>query len=478
MAFAFQGTRGLWEPDEGRYSAVGVHMAQGGDWLVPTLDGVAPHLTKPPITYWALAASFKLLGYNEWAARLPNALAYIGTGLFLFGLGRRLCPRKPWVPSVVWALSLAPVVAANIVTTDSLLVLFETAAMYAFVEAQARAGGDARNWYLGMWLAWGLAFMTKGPPGLLPLVAMTAMFVIHDRTRLRALYPLAGVLLFVVVGFSWFAIIVAQQPDRLGHFLGYEVYGRVFTSAQHRNPQWYGAFRVYVPVLLAGTLPWLVVAIIAAGGLGNVWQALRKRMHERDPQWLLLAYWLLVPLTVFFFARSRLDLYVLPLFVPLALIMARPLSRWRGLEGRRGPLLIGSTAAVLLALKATVAYWPSNRDANDFSAQLRKVLAAHPVDEIVFVGMRPLYGLILYLPQRVDGLEIDERRFDYSTHLTRQQLCGEIARRENAVYVMKAKYAPVFEQGLLACTFEPTRIGSVHADENDLILVTVRTGAL
>jgi hypothetical protein len=43
---------------------------------------------------------------------------------------------------------------------------------------------------------------------------------------------------------------------------------------------------------------------------------------------------------------------------------------------------------------------------------------------------------------------------------------------------MKAKYAPVFEQGLPACKFVPTRIGSVHADDNDLVLLTARTGAL
>ena len=30
LAFAFQGTRGIWEPDEGRYSAAAVHMQQGG----------------------------------------------------------------------------------------------------------------------------------------------------------------------------------------------------------------------------------------------------------------------------------------------------------------------------------------------------------------------------------------------------------------------------------------------------------------
>jgi 4-amino-4-deoxy-L-arabinose transferase-like glycosyltransferase len=98
MAFAFQGTRGLWEPDEGRYTATGINMLKSGDWLVPTVDGERPHLTKPPITYWAIAASVGALGYNEWAARLPGALAFVGTGLLVFGLGRRFCPARPWLP--------------------------------------------------------------------------------------------------------------------------------------------------------------------------------------------------------------------------------------------------------------------------------------------------------------------------------------------------------------------------------------------
>ena len=58
-------------------------MLASGDWLLPTLDGEHPHLTKPPMTYWALASSFGLLGTNEWAARLPGALAFVGTGLLV-----------------------------------------------------------------------------------------------------------------------------------------------------------------------------------------------------------------------------------------------------------------------------------------------------------------------------------------------------------------------------------------------------------
>jgi len=84
--------------------------------------------------------------------------------------------------------------------------------------------------------------MTKGPPGLLPLLAMIVFLVLHDRPRLRGLFAPSGLL--VSAGrVHVFAIIVARQPDRLAYFVGYEVYGRVFTAAHDRNAQWYGGLR-------------------------------------------------------------------------------------------------------------------------------------------------------------------------------------------------------------------------------------------
>ena len=477
MAFAFQGTRAIWEPDEGRYSSGGTHMLASGDWLVPTVDGEQPHLTKPPLTYWALAASFAVFGHNEWAARLPNALAYIGTGLFVFGLGRRLCPRRTWLPAVVWGLSFGPLIAANIVSTDTLLALFETAAMYAFVEAWSRTGPAARPGYRLMWLGWGLAFMTKGPPGLLPLLAMTACLAVHERARLRDMYGPAGLLVFGAVAFTWFGIVIAQEPARLGYFVGYEVYDRVFTALQDRHAQWYGGFEVYVPVLLVGMLPWAVFALLASGGVRPGWHRLRARLAARDRDWLLLLWWLLLPLTIFFLARSRLHLYILPLLVPLALMLARPLASWPGMDGRAGLVKIALTAVVLLLLKGTLAYWPSDRDSRALARSLQLQAGTLAVDEFIFVNMRPLYGLNVYLPQRVDGLELDTRRYDYSTHVTRQTLCADLESRPPTVFILKAAHLPAFADALDGCGRVPHRLGSVHADGNDLVLSQVRPAA-
>ena len=475
VAFAFQGTRGLWEPDEGRYTTTAVNMLDGGNWLVPTIDREHAHLTKPPLTYWAVAASIGLLGHHEWAARLPGALAFVGTGLLVFGLGRRFCPARPWLPAVVWSLSLAPVMGANIVSTDALLAFFETAAMYAFVEAWSRDGPARRRWLLGMWLGWGLAFMTKGPPGLLPLAAMVAFLAIHDRPRLRGLFAFPGLLVFAVVAFTWFALVVRQQPDRLGYFLGYEVYDRVFTAAHNRNSHWYGAFEVYVPVLVVGALPWWALALAAAGGPRAAWHRVRERVRARDRATLLLLYWFVVPLVVFCLARSRLYLYVLPLFVPLAIVLARSLATWPWLDDRRLAAIAVATAVVLLAVKGGTAYWPHDRDARRIAAAIGPVVERQRATEVAFVNMRPYYGITLYLRLPAEDVRIAEPHRPYSGFAESDDLCTEVAERENSLYATKRAGADAFLAAVARCGGpQPVEVGHFEADGREIALYMMR----
>ena len=69
----FQGSRGLWERDEGRYTNIALRMLQTKDFIRPAFNDDVAHFAKPPLTYWAIAGGIALLGRNEWGARLPNA---------------------------------------------------------------------------------------------------------------------------------------------------------------------------------------------------------------------------------------------------------------------------------------------------------------------------------------------------------------------------------------------------------------------
>ena len=82
ISLAFQGSRGLFEADEGRYADVALAMFRTGDWLVPRLQDLV-YLDKPPAIYWTIAAGFKLLGVNEWGARIGQSLALTATAFLV-----------------------------------------------------------------------------------------------------------------------------------------------------------------------------------------------------------------------------------------------------------------------------------------------------------------------------------------------------------------------------------------------------------
>jgi len=249
----------------------------------------------------------------------------------------------------------------------------------------------------------------------------------------------------------------------------------VFTAKHDRNAQWYGAFEVYLPVLLVGALPWSALAITAVGGPRAAWRRLREQVRARDRETLLLLYWFLLPLAVFFLARSRLQLYILPLFVPLALMASRPLARWAWLTPRRLTWVAGVTAAVLLALKGTLAYWPSDRDSRQMADAILQVLDTHGIDEIAFAGMRPFYGVTLYLDVRVEAVHFEGRGVEYSKYLSEESVCAELGTRHTTVFATKIARAERFLAAVARCSaLQPVLVGKFHADGNDIGLYTVR----
>ena len=73
LALALLGSRGIWDPDEGRYTNVALNMLDSGDWIDLKRNEHTGHWTKPPLTYWAIAASVSAFGRDPMAARLPMA---------------------------------------------------------------------------------------------------------------------------------------------------------------------------------------------------------------------------------------------------------------------------------------------------------------------------------------------------------------------------------------------------------------------
>jgi 4-amino-4-deoxy-L-arabinose transferase len=373
-------------------------MLESGDWLTPTLHHEVPHFSKPPLTYWAIGGSIALFGRNEWAARLPNALAFLATVLLVHRLARRLAPRRETLAAAIYATSLFPFVAANIVTTDTLLVLFETLAVAGFVEHRF-APGRPRGPLVWMGVGFGLGFLTKGPPALLPLLAVVTLTARTEGARgLWRLRSLRALAIFLMLGLGWFAIEIALHPDLLGYLLGAEVEQRIASDAFRRNAGVAGLLRAYVAVVPFAMLPWLPWAVARA------WRARGARPGDLAGE--LIRWWLLLPALVLCLSSSRQPLYLLPLAVPAALWIARQLPE-DALAPRRRRVALGAWVLLLLALKATAAVWPIDRDGRRLARSIRAALGGSVPRELVIVNRKPRYSLALYLDAEVERVSLE-----------------------------------------------------------------------
>lgn len=414
LGFAFQGTRGLWSPDEGRYTVASLQMLDSGNYLAPAYSPDEVNFSKPPTTYWVIAASFKIFGRTTWAARLPYAVAFLLTLLVLYAMGKRLIPEKPWLPALIYGCALAPFVTGNIISTDAFLTLCEALAMLGFLRAAFDEEESHRRRYVWlMWLGWGLAFLTKGPPGLIPLLAVIPFIVSRNGWRgLRRYVPWTGLLLFLLIGGSWYIVVIARYPGLLHYFLYQEVYNRLFTAVQHRNAGFFGWIKIYLPTLALGTLPWWpsVGRSLRRCASADQWKAWRND-HAIE---LFLVLWFLVPFVVFCLAQSRLPLYLLPLFVPLSLLLAFDLRDRVDLSQTRQRLALGAWMVALLALKGGLAYgWHSPNDNRQAARELSALTATQSYQAVIFVEYTAKdysieeatpWGLRLYMGKPVYGI--------------------------------------------------------------------------
>ena len=346
VVFFQLGTRGLNEPDEGRYAEIGREMAATGDFLTPRFNGVT-HLGKPPLTYWLIGLSVRAFGVNEWAARLPSALGALGTLLAVYLLARSACGERPGLWAVVVLLSSALFFGvARLITTDMLLTCFVTWSVWSLWRWYTSVD---RSWKKILWfyVFLGLGMITKGPVAvMLPLFALAGLRWRNPTLRLRQMGWGKGALIFLGIAAPWFIAVAGTDWDHWRYFLGREVVGRLATTAHNRTePWWY-----FLPVLAVAFLPW-TPWLCGAGTLRR--ETVRCKELAR-----LCAGWLALGLVMFSLSRSKLPTYMTPLLPPLAILVAAILGRVGEGEHDGGAhrwLRVGAAMAGLLVLGAAVA---------------------------------------------------------------------------------------------------------------------------
>ncbi len=354
------GGSSIWDANEAFYVETPREMLQHGDFISPTFN-YQPRLNKPVLSYWIVAAFYKVFDVSVGVQRLPIALGAVTIILAALLLARAAGNLE----AGLWAaagLAVAPrlVMFGRRIFIDIYISMFMALTLLFFALAE-RYPERRRVFLLLMYASVGLGVLTKGPvAAALPALVFGMYLVLHREVRrITQLMIPVGLIVVLAIVVPWYAalyhrygwtyitsFIVGENIARYTEGLGVE---------QRRG------LSFYLPVVFSDSFPWSLCLFGAAAMWFVDWRN-RQALKTAAPSvklpltvpldhafriQSLLWLWILVIVLFFTFSAAKQDLYIFPIVPAVAALAGLFIAH--GEEGERSgwPRMLRATAAVI-----------------------------------------------------------------------------------------------------------------------------------
>ena len=312
--------------------------------------------------YWSMAASFTLFGPQDWAARLPLAIATLALFLVVYATGRRLFASDiaGFYAALILLTSFGIFIYTRIIIPDVIVCLWLSASPCCC------SGSLLSNHSLRAATAWGFAaacalnVLTKGLIGIVFPLGIVFIFLLLNRNmgHLRRWHPFSSLLVFLVIALPWHIAAGIANPSQgnpngtmpapgnvHGFFWFYFVNEQVLRYLNRRVPRDYDT----VPLLLfwgllaVWLMPW--IAFVFRRSCADRSRRCRDTIRPGNclaygPQFVM----------VFFSFSTRQEYYALPALPPLALMIGGWLGREEKCSARDPRRIAGRRIAIVLFL--------------------------------------------------------------------------------------------------------------------------------
>src|SRR4051794_35572680 len=294
---------------------------------------------KPPLAFWLMGLSGRLLGFSAFSMLLPEALCTVAAvGVLYATVKRVLGPAPALLAAGALAVSPVSIAIGRVNNPDALLVLLLVLSAYLVV--RAIESGRTRT------LAWagavvGLAFMTKMLEGWMVVPALAAAYLLAGPPRLGARIGqllVAGATM-TVVSAAW-PLAVTLWPGATPYeggwsngsvwnlIFGYNGFGRILGSDDGGQgggmaafggvPGWLRLFDQQV----GGQIAWLL-PLAAVGLVAGLWLTRRAPRADRARAvFVLFGVWALVDFVVFSRQQGIFHPYYVSTLAPAVAVLA------------------------------------------------------------------------------------------------------------------------------------------------------------
>jgi hypothetical protein len=376
------------------------NMLSSGDWVTARLDGV-PYLEKSPFIYWMIAASFRIFGVHDWAARLPLALSCILLCWVVYRFGRWAFDDDAALYSgLALATSVGLFVFTRILIPDVIVTLTITGAICAWLRLLEPDEHELRKWAIVLGACMGLGLLLKGLiaivfPILAGLVYMVMTRQLFSLAAWKRLHIFLAIVVALVIALPWHVLATVRNPP----FFAYSLHSG---PGEYRGFFWFYFFNEHLLRFLNLRYPrdYNTVPRFLFWALNLVWlfpwsvyllgsPTLSYKPTTRAGRTRLMAVcWIAVVMGFFTFSTTQ-EYYSMPIYPALALLIGSALAggdRWVRVGSR---VLFGITAGLSLVLATVLALVWRMPAVGDIS----RALVQHP--EVYTLSMGHVLDLTL-----------------------------------------------------------------------------------
>ncbi len=278
------GFPGLLDDADASHAVVAREILQRHDWVILYMNGIR-YLMKAPLHYWAVAASYAVLGVNEFATRLPVALAMSGLALLVNEFARRFFGVRAGLYSALAVLTGAGFfLFTRIMIPEGIYALEFTAVFYFFLRGWT-GSLPPRIAYWGAAVMSALAMLTRGLVGVIFPVGIIVLFVIATRAwkRLGEMHLVSSTLIFLVVATPWHLLASLRAKTFFWSYFINEHFKRAvgtrFPPDYEAVPLW-----LWLGAHLIWLFPWSIFLVAAFKGFppARTWKNLEAPQQAKD----------------------------------------------------------------------------------------------------------------------------------------------------------------------------------------------------
>lgn len=319
--------RDLFVGDETKYGQVVREMRATGNWFLPTLDS-RPFTHKPPLHFWLIDLLTFVFGTRSmWAFVLPSIAAYLALLVLMHRLGGAVAAFVCGASLMIWG-------SAQTARMDVGFTLLIVIAM-ALMERGALIKSGA---------VLGVAALVKGPMAPVIGVVTYAIEWWRSRRRVAAGSVVGALFLMLAIPALWLVpAMLRGGPSYARDVVMKQTVGRAVASWVHNAPPWF-----YVEHFPATLFPWFFLGVVAALA------AWRRRPF--------LVSWIAAVVIPYSLLSSKLDVYMMAMIPPLALLIADFVEHADERWARRGIIANRITLALLALASLALLVVPLPKD--------------------------------------------------------------------------------------------------------------------